>query len=171
MKAVKTISSILYYVVKIIAFGYLIAAFFTLINCVFEAPFFEKLENNRFAINYPFTTKHFLLGSEFNTVYVAEMVLGIALYGVFFYVLSGVFNAFRQEKLFTYSGIKNLKRFYIFNLLDYPILAIVWSVISVEDFPFFAMVMAHLIMGLFILFMNAIFEQGVKLQNEQDLFI
>lgn len=171
MKSVKIIASVLYYVFKIIAFGYLITAFYTFVNCIFEAPFFEKLENNRFAINYPFSSKHFLLGSEFSTEYISEMVIGIGLYGVFFYLLSGVFNAFRQEKLFTHFGIRNLKHFYIFNLIAYPILAIVWSVISVEDFPFFAMIMSHLIMGLFIFFMNAIFEQGVKLQNEQDLFI
>lgn len=171
MKFVKTISSILYFIVKIISFGYLLTAFYVLINCAFKAPFFEILENNRFAVNFPFTTKHFLLGSEYTFEYVSEMVLGIGLYGAFFYVLSGVFNAFRQEKLFTHFGIKNLKYFYVFNLLFYPFFAIIWSLISVEDFPFFAMITAHLIMGVFIFFMNAIFEQGVKLQNEQDLFI
>lgn len=171
MKAVKLLSSFLYYIVKVIAFGYLFTAFYTLINCTFEGPFFEKLQNNRFAVNYPFTSKHFLLGSELTSNYVAEMVLGISLYGIFFYVLSGVFNAFRQDKLFTPFGVSNLKRFYRFNLILYPVLAILWSIISMEDFPFFAMIIAHLIMGLFIFFMNAIFEQGLKLQNEQDLFI
>ncbi|MBK9734100.1 MAG: DUF2975 domain-containing protein [Saprospiraceae bacterium] len=171
MKSIKIISSILYYAVKIIAIGYLSTAVYILINCLFEGPFFEKLENNRFAINFPFTSKHFLLGSEYTTAYVAEMVLGIALYGFFFYLLSGVFNAFKQKKLFTDFGIKKLKHFYIFNLAVYPILAIFWSFISVEDFPFIAMIIAHLIMGFFIFFMNAIFEQGYKLQNEQDLFI
>ena len=171
MRSVKIISSVLYYLFKFVAIGYLATAFYTLINCIFQAPFFEKLESNRFAVNFPFSSKHFLLGSEFTTEYVAEMVLGITLYGVFFFVLSGVFNAFKQEKLFTHFGIKNLKRFYIFNLFAYPISVIIWSVITVEDFPFLAMIIAHLIMGLFVFFMNAIFEQGVKLQNEQDLFI
>ncbi|NHM07606.1 DUF2975 domain-containing protein [Flavobacterium sp. CYK-4] len=171
MKSVKLTSSFLYYLVSIIAYGYLITAIYTLINCTFEGPFFEKLPNNRFAINYPFTSEHFLLGSEFTTNYVAEMVLGIALYGIFFFVLSGVFNAFRQKKLFTLFGVNHLKRFYIFNLVLYPVLAILWAIISIEDFPFFAMISAHLIMGLFIYFMNAIFEQGLRLQNEQDLFI
>ncbi len=171
MKSVKIIASVLYYLFKILALGYLVTALYTLINCSFQAPFFEKLENNRFAVNFPFSSKHFLLGSEFTTQYVSEMVLGIALYGAFFCVLSDVFNAFKQEKLFTHFGIKKLKRFYIFNLIIYPVFAIIWSVITVEDFPFLAMIVAHLIMGLFIFFMNAIFEQGVKLQNEQDLFI
>lgn len=171
MKSIKIISSILYYAVKIIAIGYLTTAVYTLTNCIFEGPFFEKLEDNRFALNFPFTSKHFLLGSEFTVDYVTEMVLGIALYGVFFYVLSDVFNAFKQDKLFTNFGIKKLTYFYIFNLIVYPILVIFWSMISIEDFPFIAMIIAHLIMGFFIFFMNAIFKQGVQLQNEQDLFI
>lgn len=171
MKLVKITASVFYYLVRVIAIGYLVTAFYTLIICTLKGPFFEKLENNRFAINFPFTSKHFLLGSEFTIKYVAEMVFGIALYGVFFYLLSGVFNAFKQKRLFTHFGIKNLKRFYIFNLLVYPVFTIIWSAISVEDFPFFGMVVAHLIMGIFIFFINAIFEQGVQLQDEQDLFI
>jgi hypothetical protein len=171
MKNVKIIASALYYLFRVIAYGYLASALYTLINCTFKAPFFEKLENNRFAVNFPFSSKHFLLGTEFTIGYVAEMVIGLALYGVFFYVLSGVFNAFKQEKLFTHFGIKNLKRFYIFNLFVYPVLGIIWSIISIEDFPFFGMIVAHLIMGFFIFFLNVIFEQGVKLQSEQELFI
>lgn len=171
MKNIKIIASVLHYVFIIVAFGYIITALYALLNCAFEAPFFEKLANNRFAINFPFSTKHFLLGSEFSIKYVAEMVLGIALYGIFFYVLSGVFNAFMQQKLFTHHGIKNLKRFYIFNLIIYPIFVLIWYLLSVEDFPFIGMIVAHAIMGFFILFLSAIFEQGVKLQNEQDLFI
>lgn len=171
MRSVKIISTLLYYLFKFVAIGYIVTAIYTLINCLFQAPFFEKIDNNRFAINFPFSSKHFLLGSEFTFEYVAEMVLGITLYGVFFYFLSGVFNAFKQEKLFTHFGIRNLKQFYIYNLFVYPFFVVIWSIITVEDFPFFAMIVAHFIMGLFIFFMNAIFEQGVKIQNEQDLFI
>lgn len=171
MKSVKIIASVLHYAFKIIAFGYVVTAFYTLISCILQTSSFEQLEGNRFAINFPFSSKHFLLGSEFTVEYVSEMVLGITLYGVFFWVLSGVFNAFKQEKLFTHFGIKKLKQFYIFNLFIYPICTIIWSFITVEDFPFLGMIVAHLIMGLFIFFMSAIFQQGVKLQNEQDLFI
>ena len=171
MKLVRSISSVFFYVFKLIGIGYLATALYTLINCLFKGPFFEELEKNRFAINFPFSNRHFLLGTEYSVKYVAEMVLGIAVYGIFFLTLSGVFNAFRQKKLFTHVGIKNLRRFYIFNLLLYPVLAIVWSLVSIEDFPFVAMIVAHAIMGIFVFFIYAIFQQGVKLQNEQDLFI
>ncbi|UOK41387.1 MULTISPECIES: DUF2975 domain-containing protein [Flavobacterium] len=171
MKLVRIIASYLHIVVKIVAVAYLLTAFYALINCVFEGPFFERMEENRFAINFPFTNQHFLLGSEFTLEYVSEMVLGLALYGLFFWVLGNVFKTFKQERLFTKDGLRNLKQFYQFNLLLYPVVAVLWSVISIEDFPFLAMIVAHAIMGVFIFFMAAIFQQGVSLQNEQDLYI
>lgn len=171
MKSVKIIASILEKIVKIVALGYLLTAIYTLINCLFGGPFFEMLEQNRFAINFPFTKQHFLLGSEYTFAYVAEMVLGIGIYGLFFWVLGNVFKAFKQERLFTKKGLAYLKQFYWFNLGLYPLIAIIWSMISIEDFPFIAMIIAHSIMGVFIYFMSAIFEQGVNLQNEQDLYI
>lgn len=171
MKSVKIIASILEKIVKLIALGYLLTALYTLINCSFRAPFFEILDSNRFAINFPFTKQHFLLGSQYTFAYVTEMVLGIGVYGLFFWVLGNVFKAFKQERLFTKNGLTYLKQFYWFNLGLYPVIAVVWSMISEEDFPFIAMIIAHSIMGVFIYFMSAIFEQGVNLQNEQDLYI
>ena len=171
MKLVRVIASFLFVIVKIVAVFYLITAIYALVNCAFKGPFFEKMEQNRFAINFPFTKQHFLLGSEYTVAYVAEMVLGLSLYGLFFWVLSNVFKTFKQERLFTKEGLKNLKCFYQFNLLLYPIAIIIWSLFSIEDFPFFAMIVAHAIMGIFIFFMAAIFQQGVNLQNEQDLYI
>jgi hypothetical protein len=171
MKLVRIIASFLYVVTRIVSFFYLLTAVYTLINCLLKGPFFEIIENNRFAINFPFTNRHFLLGSEYTVAYVAEMVLGLFLYGLFFMVLSNVFKTFKQERLFTNEGLKNLKGFYQFNLLLYPAAVIIWSLFSIEDFPFFAMIVAHAIMGVFIFFMAAIFQQGVNLQNEQDLYI
>ncbi|MES2810868.1 MAG: DUF2975 domain-containing protein [Bacteroidota bacterium] len=171
MKIVRIIASFLYVLTRIAAFFYSVTAIYALVNCLFEGPFFEKMENNRFAINFPFTEKHFLLGSVYTLEYVAEMVLGLGLYGLFFFVLSNVFKTFKQERLFTKSGLKHLKQFYQFNLLLYPVAIVIWTLFSFEDFPFFAMIVAHAIMGIFIFFMAAIFEQGVNLQNEQDLYI
>jgi len=67
----------------------------------------------------------------------------LALYGFFFLVLIIVFKTFKQERLFTVVGLKNLKYFYQFNLILYQISAIIWSWFSVEDFPFFAMIVSH----------------------------
>ncbi|MFK7114449.1 hypothetical protein V3468_08350 [Flavobacterium oreochromis] len=171
MKLVKIISHFLFYIVRIVAVGYLLTSLFVLVSTLFKLPNLQMLDAKRFAINFPFSDTHFLLGTEFTFNYVTEMVLGIGLYGLFFWVLSGVFSTFKQERLFTLQGMTNLKYFYLFNLIVYPLLIIVWAVVSIEDFPFLAMVIAHAIMGVFILFMYAIFAQGVHLQNEQDLYI
>ena len=60
MKSVKIIASILEKVVKLVALGYILTAVYTFINCAFGGPFFELMENNRFAVNFPFTNQHFL---------------------------------------------------------------------------------------------------------------
>lgn len=171
MRLVKIISHFLFYIVRIVSIGYLLTSLFVLISTLFKLPNLQMLDAKRFAINLPFSDFHLLLGTEFTFNYVTEMVLGIGLYGLFFWVLGGVFSTFRQERLFTVQGMTNLRHFYLFNLVVYPLLIIVWSVVSIEDFPFFAMIIAHAIMGVFILFMYAIFKQGVHLQNEQDLYI
>jgi Na+/proline symporter len=54
------------------------------------------------------------------------------------------------------------KRFLLFGFL---------SVFSTEDMPFFAMIVAHGIIGVFAYFLTAIFKEGVGLQSEQDLYI
>lgn len=171
MKTIRLISSILYFIASILAIGYLVTSAYILISSVFRLPSFEVLEKNRFAINFPFSETHFLLGSEYSFQYIAEMVISIGFYGIFFYLLSKVFFTFKQEKLFTTKGVNNLSRFYIFNLLLAPIALVILAIISIEDLPYLGMIVAHFIFGIFALFIAAIFRQGLNLQNEQDLFI
>lgn len=171
MKLVRFISTILFYLARILAIGYLLTTLHLFISVVFKLSTFQLLENNRFAICYPFTDKKFLLGSEYTFSYVAEMVLTIGFYGLFFWLLSNVFQTFRQQPLFTKQGIRNLKAFYVVNLVISPLLFGFLSVFSNEDLPFFAMIVAHAIIGIFAYFLTAIFNEGVGLQNEQDLYI
>lgn len=171
MKLVKFISLIGYYLTRIISIAYLATALYILCAAVFKLSALAVLPNNRFVIYYPFTKKPFLLGSAYSTIYIVEMILLIAFYGVFFWFLSNVFKTFRQKKLFTIQGIKHLKLFYITNLLVSPILFLVLSFYSIEDYPYVAIIVAHGIIGIFALFIAAIFEQGVNLQQDQDLFI
>lgn len=171
MKTTRFISSILYFVTFILAIGYVATSFYLLISTWFKLPSFKIIENNRFVIYYPFTEKPFLLGSEYTLQYVFEMILVIGFYGVFFLLLNKVFFTFKQEKLFTLHGVRNLSKFYIFNLFIAPVILMMLAVISNEDLPYIGMIIAHLIFGIFALFIAAIFRQGLNLQNEQDLFI
>ncbi|VXA92303.1 conserved membrane hypothetical protein [Flavobacterium sp. 9AF] len=171
MKTIRLISTFLYLLTSILAIGYIATSVYVLISTWFKLPSLKRIENGRFAINYPFTQKAFLLGSEFSLQYISEMVIGIGFYGVFFLLLSHVFYTFKQERLFTLQGVGNLSRFYIFNLFVAPILLIILASFSMEDLPYGGMIFAHLIFGVFALFIATIFRQGLNLQNEQDLFI
>jgi hypothetical protein len=95
----------------------------------------------------------------------------ILFYGLFFWLLSNVFKTFRQKKLFTAQGVRNMKFFYIMNLFVCPVLFSILSINSIEDYPYFAMIIGHAILGVLVFFIAAIFEQGVNLQKDQDLFI
>ncbi|MFZ6014041.1 MAG: DUF2975 domain-containing protein [Bacteroidota bacterium] len=170
MKSVRIVSSILFALTRILAWGYLTTTLYATIVIVLKTSAFHLTEGGRFEIFYPFTARPFLLGYN-NTVYVAEMLMAIGLYGVFFWLLSDVFKTFRQKKLFTPFGVASLSRFYIANLTVPLAVLIVLSIVSDEDNPMEIIVTLHAVIGIFAYFMAAIFRQGVSLQNEQDLYI
>ena len=171
MKLVRIISAIAFYLTRILSAGYLVTALHLLLSAVFKLSTFKLLPGNRFVIYYPFSSKPFLLGSAFTVSYVAEMFLLILFYGAFFWLLSNIFKTFRQTRLFTSKGILYLKQFYITNLVICPVLFLTLSMYSTEDYPYGVIGTAHGIMGIFALFIAAIFQQGVNLQNDQDLII
>lgn len=171
MKTTRLIASILLYFFRILSIAYLLTALHILVSTLFRLSTLKLLENNRFAITYPFSNKVFLLGSEFTKQYITEMIFIIGFYGLFFYLLSHVFYTFKQHKLFTVNGVKNLKYFHIFNLYIAPAILLILEIISLEDLPYIGMIIAHFIIGIFAFFIESIFRQGLNLQNEQDLFI
>ena len=171
MKLTRIIATIGFYLSRFISIIYFATALHLLASIIFRLPTLKLLPSNVFIILYPFSAKTFLIGSDFSAGYIAEMVLIILFYGLFFLLLSNVFKTFRQKKLFTVQGIKNLKLFYITNLFVCPLLFLTLSFNSMEDYPYIAMGAAQVIMGIFALFISAIFEQGVNLQKDQDLFI
>lgn len=171
MKLVRFISVIGFYIAKIAAVGYLTTALYVLLSVVLKLPSYQILEQNKFSINYPFSTKHFLNGSENTTTYIFEMLAVFFFYGIFFWLLGNVFKVFEQKKLFTANGVKHLKWFYILNLFICPLLFVLLMNMSHEDMPYGLLLVIHVIIGVFSLFLAAIFTQGLNLQNDQDLYI
>jgi|APTNR8051073442_1049403.scaffolds.fasta_scaffold01243_13 hypothetical protein len=171
MKLVRLLSSILFYLTRVLAWGYTATTLYAGVVLFFEPAALRLTESGtRFEILYPFTGTPFLLG-DYHTVYFIEMLLGIGLYGLFFWLLSNVFNTFRQEKLFTPSGITRLTRFYVANLTVPSLVLVLLSFISQGNKAMIIIIALHAILGVFAYFMAAIFKQGVSLQNEQDLYI
>ncbi|MCU0340249.1 MAG: DUF2975 domain-containing protein [Spirosomaceae bacterium] len=127
--------------------------------------------NTRFKICYPFTQKPFLLGIYEPNYIAFGFLIPIALYGLFFWLLSNFFKAFAQKKLFTSENYHSLRRFYVANLiLPITTLIVASFFIEIEEIAE-VMVAFHVLLGIFTYFIAAIFHQGLSLQKEQDLFI
>ena len=96
-------------------------------------------------------------------------LLTITFYGLFLWLLSGVFHAFKQTKIFTRKGVLQLSRFYMINLIvPFVFLALI-AVFGEEMIDIVRIILLHLVIGVFAFFMAAIFKQGLVLQEEQDL--
>lgn len=171
MKPVRIVSKVLFYLARTLAFIYLAIFVYASISAFGKTSYFQSVENStRFEIYYPFTNTPFLLG--YNTLgYINTMLMVFGLYALFFYLLSNVFATFSQAKLFTQKGLRHLKQFYIGNF-TLPLLALlIASIISEVEGAAEALVALHILLGVFAYFIAAIFQQGLKLQHEQDLFI
>lgn len=171
MNIVRIVSSFGFYVFRILAIAYLVTGLYAGFALMMGSPLAAPVQSDsRFEIYYPFSQVPFLLG-ENSTAFVVEMLLGISLYGVFFWLLSNVFSTFRQPKLFTQQGIAHLTWFYRLNFLVPLAVLLLLSVVSSVEQIMVMLVVLHGLLGVFALFMAAIFKQGVHLQNEQDLYI
>ena len=173
MKTVRFAANILYYISRAFSFLFFIITVYALAVLALSAftnsslvP--VKIENGSFKIFFPFTKTTFLLG-DYTASYLITNLFTIAFYALFLWLLSGVFHAFRQKKLFTKRGVARLSQFYLTNLLApviFLLLLLIWS----EEFSDIArIIFLHLVIGVFAFFMAAIFKQGLLLQEEQDL--
>lgn len=174
MKTVRPIASILFYITRIAAIiVFVIAAYATGILLLYKndpnagLPM-RVLDDGSFRIFYPFTQKPFLLG-DYTTSYLVSNLLTVAFYGLFLWLLSGVFHAFKQIKIFTRKGVMQLSRFYMINLIVPFVFLALLAVFGDEMIDIVRIILLHLVIGVFAFFMAAIFKQGLLLQEEQDL--
>lgn len=172
MKNVKIIATVLYYITRLVAILYLVSTFYSLLTFLTEWSFITRENGEYFSICFPFTEIHFLNGENNWAYKIFNFLIPIGFYGIFFLLLSNVFNAFKQTKLFTQYGVNQLRWFYLANIFM-PSLAILLASIFAgeveEGLEWVAVI--HFFLGVFAYFLAAIFKQGLQLQNEQDLFI
>lgn len=171
MNQTKIISKTLYFICLILEVGYLLTAIYSLICIVTGFAITPYNQNQFFHINFPFTQQPFL-NIENNYPYIIfSFLLVLISYGIFFWFSAKVFKVFFQSKLFTHGNIKQLKRFYTYNIfIPLPIVIIASFFVEVESM-IWGLVFIHFMLGIFCLFLANIFKQGLHLQNEQDLFI
>jgi hypothetical protein len=175
MKNVRIVARILHLLSKAIAIVYLLSALYSLFvfaaNELFSGfSWIEVTQQGRFTIMYPFTKTPFLLG-EYHFEFILMMLIAIAGYGVFGWLLGEVFKVFKQEKLFTENGVQALTVFYLANFIV-PVTVLFISFFLEGYFrDLVVFTMLHAVIGVFAYFMASIFNQGVLLQNDQDLTI
>ncbi|MBC9795088.1 DUF2975 domain-containing protein [Sinomicrobium weinanense] len=170
MRRTKIIAKTLYIISLVLAIGYSITTLYAAF-CIVTGIRTSIFDKNLLHIFYPFTTKPFLI-AENNTLYIIfSLLLPLGLYSIFFWMSSNVFRVFLKPVLFTARNVVHLKRFFGFNLVAPALATVIGSFfVPIEDF-ILALVVVHFFLGIFIYFLAAIFNQGIGLQNEQDLFI
>jgi len=171
MNQVKIISKILFYITRFLAVVYLGITAYAVFCLVTGWGLAFSSNSKYFHVLYPFTDSHFLNG-DYNLPYILiDFTMPLGLYGYFFLLASNIFKVFFQPRLFSQYGIKQLRLFYVSNLVIPAVAVLLASIFTeVEDMAVILIIL-HFILGVFAYFFAAIFKQGVQLQNEQDLFI
>ena len=173
MKTVRLTAGILFYISRLGAILFLVTALYaTIVVLLYYFTGAQwlpiQISDQHFIIFYPFTQKAFLLG-DYTTSFLFTNFFTIVFYGFFLWLLSDVFRAFRQPKLFTQKGVTRLSRFYITNLVVPILFLLLVLVFQNEMTDLIRIMFLHLVIGVFAYFMATIFKQGLILQEEQDL--
>lgn len=170
MKTVRFVARFLLALSRMLAVGYLISFLLSLVALTSGWSLNLVSENRRFEIYYPFTKVPYLLG-EYNPGYMLMFLLLLGLYAIFFFLVGNVFKVFTRSKLFTTYGIRQLRNFYLGNLIMPICAGAVIAICYGFESPMVILVILHMILGVFTYFMAAIFEQGLVLQSENDLIL
>ena len=172
MNAVKPIAKLLLYISRLLAGIYFLTFVYALVTLIFKSGSLHvSTDFKQFEILFPLTHTPFLLGF-YNGQYIwLEFLPIFILYALFFLLLSYVFFTFTQPKLFTPKGYNYLRIFYLANFTVPALMLLLTELLSEASFDAWAITGFHILLGIFIFFMAAIFEQGLKIQNEQDLII
>ncbi len=172
MNKVRFISKILYLICKVLLIGYGLSFLHALIALTFKTSSLNIIdEGKRFEIYFPFGKVSFLIGYFEKGYIIFGFLMVLGLYAIFFHLLSNFFKAFASEKLFSIQNLKYLNWFSYSNL-TVPIIAVLMAsfVMPIED-EISALALMHVLLGVFAYFLAAIFQQGLKIQNDQDLII
>ena len=171
MNRAKFICKILFYITFLLGLLYLLTVLYSSACLITGWGTNIYGEGKYLHILYPFTQTPFL-NVDNNTAYkLFSYLLPLSFYALFFLQASQVFKAFTKPKLFAIPNLGQLKRYYWLNLL-LPLVGTVVASFFVEVEGSIAILIGvHFILGIFAFLLAEIFRQGLKLQNEQDLYI
>jgi hypothetical protein len=165
----RSLSHYLFYVSRFAAIGSLLLLLFILTSLVTEN---YTLVNGQFQIPLPLFPNTFIKGFlEFNII--TTIALTLLFFTVFFYLLSKILKTFKAPKLFSSKAIKQLNYFAFLNLVVSPALylAIHFFIMDKSNFNDVFNLLLSLLLGIFVLFVRAVFKEGHNVQIENDLTI
>lgn len=171
MNRTKIIGSILFYITSLLGCLYLIMTLYSLL-CLLTGWNTALYGGGMFLhINYPLTRTP-LMNVDNNLSYqVFSFLLPLAFYTIFFLLSAQVFKLFTRRKLFKESHLLILRRYYWLNLIVPIVCTAIAAVFVTIEGGIAILIALHFILGIFIFFLSEIFQQGLHLQDEQDLYI
>ncbi len=171
MRNSKLVAKILFVLCKVLAVFYLILFIYSAFCLITGIRTEVSNDGNIMHILYPFIDSNFMNVDNHLNYKIFSFLVPLGLYALFFYLASNISKVFTQEKLFTKKNLKQLRWFYVCNLLiPFPV-AIIASFFVEVDESVWMLVFVHSILGVITYFLAQIFYQGLGLQDEQDLII
>lgn len=169
----KSFSSIFYWLCTILTISIVLLLIFIAVSLIFKN--YSIGSNNEISIGIPLT-ETFIKG-DLNQFTITFFILSIAIfllyYGLFFYLLRSIFKVFSREKvIFTNKTISYIKNFGWLNTFLPPLgIIIAYFITSKIDFEIIMQGGLLMALGIFSFFIAAIFNEGIALQEENDLTI
>ncbi len=164
----KSLSAVAFYIFRVITIGILL--FVLYVDYAFLTNQFTHI-NGRYRMDIPLTGTFIQGDYQFNVI--LTISLGLFFGTVFFYVLSNIFKALKEKAIFNKKAISNLRLFTILNLIVGPILYVFihFPIMNKTDYRDIHNLILHIIFGVIALFLTRIFQNGFKVQSENDLTI
>lgn len=171
MSSVKTLSAILFVVTRALCFFY--AALALQAGIALATGWSLRLDEaqTRFYVLLPFTDISYLTGIYHLFYVIFGFLLPMALYSLFFGLLGNVFRAFLSSRLFTEKHVRDLRWFYRGNFVLPATVTVIFSLYDGVEGEILYLIGLHAVIGLLAFYMAAIYQQGLSLQQEQDLII
>lgn len=165
----KSMSAYLFYGTRIASVGSVLLSLYIVFSFSFDN---FTVNNGRFTIPFPMLS-YFDIKGVYQTSSIVSVVLVLLYIGVFLFCISTILKSFKSEVLFSANAIRNLNSFAVLNLVAFPIFYMVLRmfILKIPVLGGLHNLFLSSILGIFILFVSAIFKRGIKVQIENDLTI
>ncbi|WP_169734642.1 DUF2975 domain-containing protein [Maribacter antarcticus] len=164
----KYLSHILFYLFRGLSIFGLLSVIYYDVSFLIEN---FRHENDRYLIDIPLIGTFMKGEFQFNVILTVSLTLIFII--IFFFVLSNIFKALKEDVVFNHKTIKNLHYFTVLNLGVGPALYLLvhYVIMQKENYRDIHNLILLILFGVVALFLTTTFKKGVHVQNENDLTI